>query len=230
MIANSNWLFCRVSPDRWPSLETPVFWFWPRSSSRLVAETSTRRRNPQEPTADDGSHWIFHILSMLKAPTGIPLWDCNRLQWLEMSVVISHGFNPFHFHFLSKKTAMGNSAVEVCHFSCFDSPVFPWNPMFPIESHVLMLTGTICQRSPGAWKDLVWLDTTRSFGDIRLKAPHNIATGESMTTNRWWCLHGKSLVFYHGAVLKTEESPKSSWIMLNPIYVVIVTNASWLSR
>lgn len=23
-------------------------------------------------------------------------------------------------------------------------------------------------------KDLVWLDTTRSFGDIRLKAPHNI--------------------------------------------------------
>lgn len=27
----------------------------------------------------------------------------------------------------------------------------------------------------GAYKDLVWLETTRSFGDIRLKAPHNIA-------------------------------------------------------
>jgi len=30
--------------------------------------------------------------------------------------------------------------------------------------------------SAGAYKDLVWLDTTRSFGDIRLKAPHNIVT------------------------------------------------------
>eukprot|EP00913_Durusdinium_trenchii_P028188 g26426.t1 len=31
------------------------------------------------------------------------------------------------------------------------------------------------KKSSGAYKDLVWLETTRSFGDIRLKAPHNIA-------------------------------------------------------
>lgn len=34
------------------------------------------------------------------------------------------------------------------------------------------------KKSSGAWKDLVWLDTTRSFGDIRLKAPHNIVICE----------------------------------------------------
>jgi len=34
------------------------------------------------------------------------------------------------------------------------------------------------KKSSGAYKDLVWLDTTRSFGDIRLKAPHNIVICE----------------------------------------------------
>ncbi|CAK9077440.1 unnamed protein product [Durusdinium trenchii] len=34
------------------------------------------------------------------------------------------------------------------------------------------------KKSSGAYKDLVWLETTRSFGDIRLKAPHNIVICE----------------------------------------------------
>ncbi|CAJ1442681.1 unnamed protein product [Effrenium voratum] len=34
------------------------------------------------------------------------------------------------------------------------------------------------KKSSGAFKDLQWLGTTRSFGDIRLKAPHNIVTCE----------------------------------------------------
>ena len=209
MIANSNWLFCRLSPDRWPSLETPRLLVL----TPILLQVGRRDKYKEKKSSGTDCRWWKPLenLSMLKTPWD-PLWDCNRLQWLEMSVVISHGFNPFQFPFF-KKTAMGNSAVEVCHFSCFDSPVFPWNPMFPLNPMCWCLPerSASALQAPGK----TWCGWTP-------RAPSVIFAWRLRTTSPlgndewWWCLHGKSVVFYHGAVLKTE-SPKSSWIMLNPI-------------